>query len=209
MIKLKDNGFNRWQTEVHSATFFFSLALWAPAGATMASAVIAIQQRRRRGTTVLEADLQRLDDDVLCPPDERRRSGRMEKMVVASQAQAKPGTDGIAWLPRYAVLSDEKLSFVKAEGEENVIDFIPLAEIEAVSMQQIETEDGQVSSPVRASSKNLLQHPSGRPGSFRALPEAEGETEHHLIIQTIADGFNSGRRYVHRVQSDAAAVCVS
>jgi len=186
----------------------------------MASAVIAIQQkRRRRGTTVVADELQQLDDDVLCPPDERRLSGHMEKMVVTSQAQSKPGTDGIAWLPRYAVLSDDKLAFVKAEGEENVIDFIPLAEIEAVSLQQIETEDGQVSSPVRMSSKNLLQLPSPgrtgsirRPGSFRATPQAEqaaGASEHHLIIQTIADGFNSGRRYVHRVDSDAAAVGAS
>ena len=100
----------------------------------MASAVIAIHQKRR--SSALAAQLQKLDDDVLCPPEERRRSGRMEKKMTASKAQARPGTDGTTWLPRFAVLNDEKLAFVKAEGDDSIIDFIPLSEVEAVSLQQ-------------------------------------------------------------------------
>jgi hypothetical protein len=144
----------------------------------MASAIIAIHQKRR--STLVASQLQTLDDDVLCPPEERRRSGRMEKKMVASKAQAQPGTDGITWLPRFAVLSDEKLAFVKTEGETGIIDFIPLAEVEAVSMQQIDKDEGHA--------HDITQ-------------------EYHLIIQTVADGFNSGRRYVHRVPPEDAEVC--
>ena len=39
----------------------------------------------------------------------------------------RQGNDGVTWLPRFAVLSDDKLAFVKAEGDETIIDFIPLS----------------------------------------------------------------------------------
>lgn len=168
----------------------------------MASAVIAIHQKRR--SSALAAQLQKLDDDVLCPPEERRRSGRMEKKMTASKAQARPGTDGTTWLPRFAVLNDEKLAFVKAEGDDSIIDFIPLSEVEAVSLQHVDKDEDNagVSSLPRPASFKSSQ------GSLKVLPKEQSKTsqEYHLIIQTVADGFNSGRRYVHRVPPEDAEV---
>ena len=179
------------------------------------AAIIAIHQKRR--SALVASQLETLDDDVLCQPEERRRSGRMEKKMVASKAQAQPGTDGITWRPRFAVLSDEKLAFVKTEGETGIIDFIPLAEVEAVSMQQIDKDEGHapVSPMQRTGSKALSrvgskpQLHSGGQGSFKGSSKDQGEMtqEYHLIIQTVADGFNSGRRYVHRVPPEDAEVC--
>jgi hypothetical protein len=91
----------------------------------MAAVIAAIHKRDKNKSHVVTVD--EFEDDVLPPQGERRRSGRMEKKMVTSSAQAKPGTDGVAWLPRFAVACDRKLSFVKEEGDEEVIDFIPLA----------------------------------------------------------------------------------
>ena len=123
--------------------------------------------------------------------------------MIASKAQARPGTDGTTWLPRFAVLNDEKLAFVKAEGDDSIIDFIPLSEVEAVSLQHVDKDEDNagVSSLQRIASKSSQ-------GSLKVLPKDQSKTsqEYHLIIQTVADGFNSGRRYVHRVPPEDAEV---
>ena len=174
----------------------------------MAAAVIALQ--KRRSSIVVAEQLQTLVGDVLCPPEFRRRSGRMEKKMIATKSQ--PGTDGIEWVPRFAVLSDEKLAFVNDEGESSIVDFIPLTEVEAVSLQQVGTHNAL---PRTGSKINALpqegskpQPHSGAQGSFKVPSKDQGGTlqEYHIVIQTVADGFNSGRRYVHRVPPDDAEV---
>ena len=92
----------------------------------MAAVIAAVHKRdKKRAQAITAAD--EFEDDMLPPQGERRRSGRMEKKMVTSSAQAKPGTDGVAWLPRFAVVCDRRLSLVKEEGDEEIIDFIPLA----------------------------------------------------------------------------------
>ena len=139
----------------------------------MAAVVAAIHKRdKKRARRVVETDE---FEDKLPPLPEQRRSGHMEKKMVTSSAQAKPGSDGVAWLPRFAVVCSRRLSFVKDEGDEDVIDFIPLAEMTAVDLHSVDVE-------IISQKTDKTEH--------------EVHTEHHLTIQTVADGFNSGRRYV-------------
>jgi len=116
--------------------------------------ISAARQKSRLAVRELEDEEDRYD--VLCPPEQRRRSGPMETalstVIKGMREGANPGTgadeevynrtlfqriqpdsrvrqgnDGVTWLPRFAVLSDDMLAFAKAEGDETIIDFIPLA----------------------------------------------------------------------------------
>jgi hypothetical protein len=98
--------------------------------------------------------------NLLCPPEQRRRSGMMEKKFIptaslagasssvcsicpvskSSSACAVQDTDRCgtmqlsSWLPRYAVLSEDKLAFVRTSATDDVqvIDHVPLHEISLV-----------------------------------------------------------------------------
>lgn len=164
-------------------------------------------------------------DTVLCPADERLRSGVMEKQVTSSRTGASTESE---WLPRFAVLNDRILAFTKTDAEDDVqvIDFIPLSEITTVELsrvvvgallsggrQKLDSSPKGGWTAIKAAtawSRAGNVSPAGITAHVRspsigsvasdetmslseADPQESEEVEYHLVIQTKADGHNSGR----------------
>lgn len=79
----------------------------------------------------------------------------MEKQVI--------GTKGLSWQTRTVVLCQQYLSFCKEDDpEEYVIDFIPLHEIQSVSIQEVPSDPVQT-----RSNKCSNKHPPSRLATTR------------------------------------------
>ena len=70
--------------------------------------------------------------ETLPPKAERLYTGYMERKVMTSK--------GVEWQPRFAVLTRDKLSFTKGPADDNVIDYIPLYEIEHVYLEKVHVD---------------------------------------------------------------------
>ena len=125
---------------------------------------------------------------------DRRRTGWMEKRFEHWQT-------GTSWLPRYAVLTVDRLVFAKSEDDDDrIVDYIPLAEIVSVEIANGLKDD--FSSPLASPASRG----GGVPGSSqRQLPVHQEQSEPHLVIRTIESGHNSGRAYIHRLPNEDAA----
>ena len=67
--------------------------------------------------------------ETLPPSDDRLHSGPMEKKVMTSK--------GIEWHARFVVLTANRLWTTKGPRDNDVIDYIPLYEIEQVYLEQV------------------------------------------------------------------------
>lgn len=83
----------------------------------------------------------------LVPPEQREKQGTMMKQVIS--------TKGLSWQQRTAVLSREHLSFIKVDDpSEQVMDFVPLHEIEKVSVQQVASDPWEVAKATEMARKS-------------------------------------------------------
>ena len=138
------------------------------------------------------------DEEQLAPECDRIRQGDMEKKVLS--------TKGVLWQHRFAVLTVDRLSFT-TPGDSEVIDHIPLHEINSVELQH------EYADPALAADTDVAKANSRRSSSIRSSkslkelqPPSHDEAiwEWHLVISTIDDGHNAGRSYILRVPAEEA-----
>jgi hypothetical protein len=131
--------------------------------------------------------------------------GRLEKHVLDSRANQNSGDGcyGQHWLPRFAVLTDDRLSFMHDENSEDVTDTIPLAELVRIELvaeeKDLDLPNEDVGNRARRqdSTRNLLQ----RQDSIGAQSQRASPVYRQLLLRTVKGGFNSGRRYTYRVSA--------
>jgi len=156
------------------------------------------------------------EDIKLVPVEERLRQGKMEKQVI--------GSKGLSWQVRSAVMCCEYLAFCKVDDpKEYVIDYIPLHEIQSVSIQAVPSDPYEIAkiATIEAEMNRLrdeegvpehelrdrieqMQPPIKPDADAVHAAQAKEIMEERLLIQTIDFGHNSGRPYIHRLPDNDA-----
>lgn len=151
------------------------------------------------------------EDVKLVPFEDRLRQGKMEKQVI--------GTKGLSWQVRVAVVCHEFLAFCKEDDpKEYVMDFIPLHEIQSVSIQEVPSDPYEIAKTGTVEAETNRLRDEGVPEHEirerieKIKPDADAVhaaqaqeiMEERLLIQTIDFGHNSGRPYIHRLPDNDA-----
>jgi hypothetical protein len=105
-----------------------------------------------------------------------------------------------AWSTRKVVWSRDLIQFARiSDGNEEVVDAIPMSEIDMVMSMR----EGR---SIRT--KESSMHASTTSKQLTSVSSSRGDDNHHILqIKTTADGYNSGRTYYLRVIEDNPKLC--
>jgi hypothetical protein len=140
------------------------------------------------------------------PRNEWKWKGRMEKQFLDSRANQNSGDGcyGQLWLPRFAVLTEDRLTFIHDENSEHVTDVIPLAELIRIDFTDLQDAMGIPRQQQDSKTRIFEQQDSSRD------PPQGQESSHsaykQLTLKTMKGGFNSGRKCTYRLPAKDAEV---
>ena len=132
------------------------------------------------------ADSPTIDD--VPPLNERIKTGVLQRKVIATI---------VSWKPQHAILSCDKIVFMKDESSDQIVDWIPLTEVESLI-----SEHGKFYS--NAGDDALLGSEHHKHVVIRTSTEGrsdqgeEGQDTRVFVIKTEPHGRNFGRAYVFR-----------